>query len=117
MKNFFFILLLICAIQLNANDALSIHNQVNMSANTPKLVEVVLTLSFEDLIIHQDGISVNYEGNLFIVHSLEKSGAQWLVRAGKYCPNNHRVVCGCGGCAISSCGYCCSCFSDYNKSS
>lgn len=88
-----------------------------MSSHAPKLVEVVLTLPFEGLIIDTDGIAVNYEGNLLAVHSLERSGEQWTVRAGGYCPNNHRVVCRCGGCAISSCGYCCSCYSDYKRSS
>lgn len=118
MKQMLFILLLMFAIKVNAEDIPSFQNQIGINARMPKLVEVVLTLPFEGLIINQEGISVNYEGNLLAVHSLERSGDQWLVRAGRNeCPNGHTIVCRCRGCAVSSCSYCCSCYSDYRKSS
>jgi hypothetical protein len=90
----------------------------DQSKISPQLMEVVLTVPLDCLTIDAQGISLIYEGNLLAVHSLEKSGEMWIVKAGQYCPNGHRVVCRCGGCAISSCGYCCSCYSDdYRKPS
>ncbi len=113
MKKILFILAMMFACHIHASGAQPLQNQTKISAHNPLLVEVILTLPFENLIINQEGIEVNYEGNLLTVQSLERSGALWLVRAGNYCPNGHRVVCRCGGCAISSCAYCCSCYSDY----
>lgn len=115
MKKLLLMLMLMFGFHLYASDIQFSQNQSKMSANMPKLVEVVLTLPFEALIINQDGISVDYEGKLLAVHSLEKSGDYWLARAGDYCPNGHTIVCRCGGCAVSSCGYCCSCYNDYKK--
>lgn len=89
-----------------------------MQSPSPKLIEMVLTVPTDCLILDANGLSVNYEGNLLAVCSLEKTGTEWSVKVAGYCPNGHRVVCRCGGCAISSCGYCCSCCTDdYKKPS
>ena len=117
MKKLLLMLTLMSAFHLYANDIQSFKDQPKTNVPGPKLVEVVLTLPFEDLIINQDGISIDYEGNLLAVHSLERRGNQWLARASQgECPNGHTIICKCGGCAVSSCGYCCSCYSDYKKS-
>lgn len=49
-----------------------------MSSRTPNLVQVVLTLPFEGLIINQDGITVNYEGNFLAVHSMKETETNGL---------------------------------------
>lgn len=115
MKKILCMLVMMFVFHLYAGDIQPMHTQTKIDSHTAKLVEVVLTLPFEGLIINQEGIAVNYEGNLLAVHSLERSGEYWVVRAGGYCPNGHRIVCRCGGCAISSCGYSCSCYSDDYK--
>lgn len=80
-----------------------------------KLEEVILTLPFEELIISDDGILVNYDGDLLAVHSLERKGELWTVRAQGWfkCYNGHMRACPqCGGCGALDCpwycdGYCC----------
>ncbi len=112
MKNFLFAVLLLLTVQVYAN-----HDQsAGSKSETPKLVEVVLTLPLEDLIVSPDGILVNYQGNLLPVHALVKNGEQWTIRAGGEffkCLNGHWRACPqCGGCADPEClyycdGYCC----------
>lgn len=115
MKKAILMLAMIFVFHLYAKDIQVTQNQLKMNSLPPKFVEVVLVLPFESLIINSNGIDVDYEGNLLAVHSLERSGEQWLIRAGRNCPNGHCIVCKCNGCAVSSCGYCCACYSDYKK--
>ncbi len=115
MKKLLFLILLMFVVHSYAHDMKLSASLVKMNANVPQFLEVTLMLPFEALIIETSGISVNYEGNLLAVHSLEKSGDLWIIRAGGNCPKGHRVVCRCGGCANSGCPYCCSCYSDHKK--
>lgn len=81
-------------------------------AKKAQLINVVLSVPLSDLVIESDQIHVNYEGHLYTVKSLEKSGENWAVTAYyAWCPNGHEGECiKCGGCyGPPSCPFRCRC--------
>lgn len=107
MKQFFFILLLLFSIKVHTIEISSPHCDYAGDQNNPKL-EMVFTVPTSELIITDEGISVNYKGELLSIYSLERKGKNWLVRTvGLTCRNGHPSICWyCRGCA-ENCSYRC----------
>ena len=111
MKQLFVILMLMFTAQMTAMpQSKSMEHGVNINSDSPKLLEVILTVSLEEIMISPEGITVDYEGQMLNVCSLERKGDFWIVRAQKWyqCPNEHTRTCTyCGGCGYIGCLYHC----------
>ncbi len=64
----------------------------------------------QDLFVDREVISVNIDGMFYPVHSLEKSGGNWIARLdlsnnANYCPLGHLTCKGCGQCHKERCRY------------
>lgn len=103
----YFLFLAFLTMQLYAVETHS--NFCNSSSydNYP-LFEIVFSVTPSDLIVTDEGISVNYNGELFDVQSLERVGDNWVVRVGSTCRRGHPMICWyCRGCAVGGCPYRC----------
>ena len=81
MQKIFFILISMFNVCAYGSDVSYEQNDINVGETSPQLVEVVLKLPFENLIIHSEGISVNYKGALLPIRSLKNDGDLWTAKA------------------------------------
>ena len=78
-----FFLLLSCINNTNAEESIS--------AKDPHLQEMTFSVTLQDLNLDQEDISVNIDGNIYKVHTLQKQGNRWVAQlssAGN-CPWGH----------------------------
>ena len=72
------------------------------------LKEMTFIVSLQDLTFDQAGISVNWEGNNYLISSLEREGGYWVARTNynsRYCPEGHNLCKRCGLCHLNKCRY------------
>ena len=111
MKQLFVALLLVFTAQIAAMPCSKcMEHAVDCSSDAPRLLEVVLEVSLEKITVTHEGITVEFNGEVLNVNSMERKGTLWIVRAQKWyqCPNGHTRACTyCGGCGYLDCLYYC----------
>lgn len=97
----------IAAFQLNAHQISSLDKTESIE-QMPQLREMAFLVAPTDLVVSEDGISVNVNGHSFFADSLERRGNLWLVRTiadVDYCPQGHLTCRNCKQCHTDKCRY------------
>lgn len=70
--------------------------------------DMTFVVSLHDLVFSQEEISINWEGNNYLISHLERDGDHWVARVNyetRYCPRGHNLCKRCGLCHLIGCYY------------